>query len=160
MADVAFTEFDDKEVREFLAQLDERLKDIADGKKKYAGLLSAIVFQDVSNHFQQETGSEGKWAAWSNSYRKAMEAAGRGNNKILQYSGRLRQNFKPTDYRVQNKGILWFNDAQTKGGYPYAAGHDKGTAAGGKKRDFMYLSDKAMDKIGEQTLQFMIDEGI
>jgi hypothetical protein len=55
---------------------------------------------------------------------------------------------------------LWFNDARTKDGYPYAAGHDKGTAAGKKQRDFMWLSDKAMDKISQQTLQFMIDEGI
>lgn len=160
MADVMFTEFDDKEVRDFLTQLNAKLKSIDQGQKKYAGLLSAIVFEDVAMHFQQETGSKGKWAAWSNSYRKAMESAGRGNNKILQYSGRLRQNFKPSDYRVQSDGILWFNDAQTKSGYPYAAGHDKGTAAGGKQRDFMYLSKRAMDKISEQTLQFMLDEGI
>lgn len=160
MAEAMYTQFEDKEVRDFLKGMDKKLKDVKDGRKKYAGLLSVIVFQDVNDHFDKQQGSAGRWAPWSNMYRSQLEAEGRAGNKILQYSGRLRQNFKPTDFKNQSNGILWFNDAQTKSGYPYAAGHDKGTAAGSKQRDFMWLSDKAMDKIGEQTLQFMLDEGV
>jgi hypothetical protein len=118
------------------------------------------VFQDINQHFERQEGSKGPWEKWSASYAKYMQSIGRGGNKILQYSGKLRQNFKPTDFKSVSNGILWFNDARTKDGYPYAAGHDKGTAAGKKQRDFMWLSDKAMDKISQQTLQFMIDEGI
>lgn len=159
MSEVMFTQFEDKDVRDFLSKLDKKLKDVKDGKKKYAGLLSAIVFRDVTDHFSEEQGSKGKWKAWSKSYRDQMQSIGRENNKILQFNGRLRNNFKPTDYKSQSDGILWFNDAQTKSGYPYAAGHDKGD---GKlpQRDFMWLSPAALDKISEQTLQFMLDEGI
>jgi len=159
LADVMYTEFKDKEVQDFLSGLQKNLKGIKDGTKKYAGLLSVIVFRDVTDHFEGQQGSEGAWAKWSESYRKHMASIGRDGNKILQFSGRLRQNFKPTDYKTQTDGILWFNDAQTKSGFPYAAAHDNG---GEKlpKRDFMWLSDKAMDNVGEQTLQFMLDEGV
>jgi len=55
--------------------------------------------------------------------------------------------------------LLWFNDAKTKSGAPYAAIHDKGLGKQAK-RDFMWLSNDAMEKISEQTLQFMLDEGL
>lgn len=149
---------DDKEVTDFLKGLDTRLKEVKDGKKKFVGLLSAIVFGDVISHFEQEKGSDGKWKSWSSSYKKHMNQIGRSGNKVLQFSGRLRQNFKPTDYKSSRDGINWFNDAVTNG-YPYAWGHNEGD---GKlpKREFMWLSDKAMDSITEKTLQFLIDEGV
>lgn len=151
--------FDSKEVRDFLKGMGDRLKDVKDGRKKFVGLLSAIVYGDVMDHFEKEKGPEGKWKAWSDIYRKHMATIGRGENKMLQFNGRLRQNFKPTDVTTSNKGITWFNDAVTKGGYPFAWGHN----AGDRKlpqREFMWLSDKALEEISEQTLQFMIDEGV
>jgi hypothetical protein len=105
------------------------------------------------DHFKKEEGPDGKWKPWSDAYKQAMEKAGYGGNKILQFSGRLRQNFKPSSYRKDAKGILWFNDAQTKGAFPYAAFHDE-------TREFMWASPKAIDQICEQTLAFMMEEGI
>ncbi len=159
MADIVYTEFDDKEVREFLNQIDSRLKNIKGGKKEYTGLLSAIVYADIIKHFEDELGSGGPWKAWSTSYKEQMDKDGKGGNKILQDTGRLRQNFKPSKVRRVNQGFLWFNDAQTKNGFPYAAAHDQG---GGKlpMRDFMWLSNEAMDKIEVQTLQFILEKGV
>lgn len=159
MADVMYTEFDSKEVREFLNQIDSNLKKIEGGKKEYTGLLSAIVYADVIKHFEEEQGSEGPWKQWSKVYKDEMEKIGKGGNKILQDTGRMRNTFKPSKVRKTNVGFLWFNNAQTKSGFPYAAAHD----TGGKKlpkRDFMWLSDSAMDKVESQTLQFLLEKGI
>lgn len=151
-------EFQDEGLRKFLGQLDKNLKDVKNGKKEYAGLMSAIVFQDVLSHFEKEQGSGGAWKPWSESYADAMAKSGHGGNKKLQFSGRLRQNFKPTSFRSVKDGVLWFNDALTKEGFPYAFAHDEGD--GQPKRDFMWLSDKAMEKMSEQTLAFILDKGI
>src|SRR3990167_5084069 len=151
--------FEDKEIREFLSNMDKRLKHIKDGKKEYVGLISANVYADVMDHFEKESGEDGAWKAWSNIYDQHMKRIGRGGNKKLQFNGRLRQNFKPTNIRQSSKGINWYNNAKTKSGYAYAWGHDEGD---GKlpQRQFMWLSDKALDKISEQTLQFMLEKGI
>lgn len=151
--------FDDKEVDEFLQGMSSRLKDVKDGEKKYIGLLSSIVFQDVMSHFKDELGSGGPWQKWSKSYTKHMEKIGRASNQKLQFNGTLRNNFKPTNVKSSSAGPIWFNDMKTKKGFPYAYAHNEG---GPKlpKRDFMWLSDEATEKIGDQTLAFMLDEGI
>lgn len=153
-------EFDDKEVRAFLSNLKGNLKNIKDGERKYIGLLSSIIYRDIMNHFATEQGSDGPWEHWSFWYSLQMERMGKSGNKILQDTGRLRQNFKPMgNVRTTSEGILWFNDAVTKSGFPYAFAHNEG---GDQlpKRDFMWLSNKAQEDISLQTLQFMIDEGI
>jgi phage gpG-like protein len=159
MGEVFVAEFKDEEVRDFLKSVLKKTEDVKNQKKKYVGILSSIVFQDVYDHFKKEKGSEGPWKDWSKSYTKHMEKIGRGSNLKLQFDGRLRNNFKKTDYKTSAKGILWFNDAKTASGFPYAAAHDTG---GTKlpKRDFMWLSDEGLEKISVETLQFMIDEGI
>lgn len=157
-SEVSIAQFDDKEVRDFLKSVTANVDSVEKNKKPYLGLLSAIVFKDVISHFEQEKGSKGGWRKWSPTYQKHMDEIGRGGDKILQFSGRLRQNFKPTDYKTASKGITWFNDAKTKSGFPYAAAHDNG---GGRlpQRDFMWLSDKGLEDISLQTLQFLLSEG-
>lgn len=159
MSEVDVAEFDDAEVREFLSDISAKTASIKGAKKEYAGLLSAIVYQDVIQHFEKEQGSGGPWAKWSESYRESMEKRGRAGNKILQDSGRLKNSFLPKNYRQTSGGILWFNPAKTKTGFPYAAAHDEG---GPKlpQRDFMWLSNQAMDKIEIQTLQFLLEKGL
>lgn len=158
--EVTVAKFDDKEVRDFISNLKSRLKNVTDGETKYIGLLSAIVYADVLDHFRGQQGSKGPWAKWSKSYQEQMNREGKGNNKILQDTGKLRQNFIPSNVKKTGKGFLWFNNATTEKGFPYAWGHDTGNVKGKKIRDFMWLSDKALDKISEQTLAFMLDEGI
>lgn len=142
-------------VEQFLAALDTKLKYVKNGGTKYFGLLSSIVFKDVMAHFKDEAGPDGPWVEWSKNYR-------RKTGKKLQDTGRLRNSFKPEKYRNSSAGMIWFNDAHTKTGYPYAAGHNYGGSMPGRppKREFMWLSDKAMDQVSVQTLQFMLDEGV
>jgi len=151
--------FENEEIKDFLKNLSKKLKTIKDGERKYTGLLSAIIYKDVVNHFERQEGSEGKWAHWSYYYTVQMEKRGKGGNKILQDSGRLRNTFKPTNVRNTKDGIFWFNDAVTKKGFPYAWAHNEGDG-NLPKRDFMWASDGAQESIAEKTLQFMIDEGV
>ena len=177
-------EFENEEIKDFLKNLNTRLKKIKDGEKKFVGLLSAIVYRDINKHFEDEEGSERKWPQWSLSY--AMTVNGRGAfrkfkgrtvfldpyqmeelnikpprkpGNILQDTARLKNSFKPQNFRSTSDGILWFNNAKTKSGFPYAFAHNEG---GDQlpKRDFMWLSDKAQEEISVETLQFMIDEGV
>lgn len=151
--------FDDKELAGFFKNLGSRLAKVKGADSKYMGLLSALVYEDVMDHFRSEQGSSGPWAKWSKSYQKQMEKAGRSGNKILQWSGKLRQNFKPSNWRKTGDAFLWYNDAQTKSGFPYAWLHDEG-GPNHPKRDFMWLSPRAIEKIAKQTLNFILDEGV
>jgi len=157
--EASYLEFESREVKDFLKNVEKRLSGIENGSKEYTGLLSAIVYEDIIRHFEDEQGEGGPWQQWSASYKKQMNENGKGGNKILQDTGKLRNTFKPSKVRKTAVGFLWYNDAKVKGGFPYAFAHNEG---GPKlpKRDFMWLSDKAMDKISVQTLQFMIEKGI
>lgn len=154
MAEFAFT---DSEAQAFLKKLIKKTDQIKGGAKAFGALASAVVFGDIISHFEKQQGSEGAWAPWSSAYRTHMDKIGKGGNMILADTGRLRQSFTPTSYRQVNEGILWFNPAKTKSGFPYAAAHDEG---GPKlpKRDFMWLSDEAKDKLEDVTLKFIEDE--
>jgi phage gpG-like protein len=177
------TIFKNEEVLKFLKSFHEKIRKSKATGSKYVGLLSAIVFADVQDHFETESDPDGRWKEWSKSYSEAVQGkafyrtiAGRvvriasdsvdkppkpprKPGMILQATGRMRNNFKPTKVKSTSGGILWFNDAKTKGGFPYAAAHDNG---GDKlpQRSFMWLSNKAIEKIEAQTLQFLLDEGV
>ena len=153
-------EFESEELKRFLRSFRQKLSMIANGERKYAALMSAIVYQDIVSHFEKEQGSEGKWKEWSKSYRNYLEKIDKSGNKILQFTGRLRQNFKPQNVRSQNEGLLWYNDAKVKGSdFPYAFAHNEGGPIL-PKRDFMWLSDNAIEKMSQQTLAFILDEGL
>lgn len=149
-------EFQDEQLRELLSGYLANFKLIQNGYIRYQQLLSAIVYPDIINHFEKQSGPMGKWTRWSDSYKIQMARLGKENNLILQDSGRLRQNFKPQSVRTTKEGILWFNDAKTKKGFPYAFAHNEG---GPKlpKREFMWLSDDAMEKVEEQSIQFFFE---
>jgi hypothetical protein len=159
MADFGSAIFEDETLKRFFKNLNTNLRVIKDGKKKYYGLISSIIFKDVMDHFEKEEGEKEDWEVWSDSYIRHMERIGRVNNKTLQFNGRLRNNFKPTNVRETDAGIMWFNNAKTKSGFPYAFAHNEG----GKqlpKRDFMWASDGAVEKIGTQTLYFLLEGGL
>lgn len=156
MASVSI-QFRDKKTRQWLDSLNKSVKEVALAKKHYAEMVSAIVFQDIMDHFEKQMGSKGKWQRWSDAYNEHMIKKGKGANNILQDTGRLRQSFTPTNYRRKNAKIVWYNNAKTARGFPYAAAHDEG---GGKlpKRDFMWLSKDAREEISKSTLKFIEDQ--
>ena len=148
--------FDNAKVKRALESLVLRNKQIAERDERVIGILSAIVFRDVIEHFRRQEGPEDKWKDWSPRYSAFMASIGRSGNKLLQFSGRLRNSFQPTNVRKVSEGILWFNNAKTAKGFPYAAAHDQG---GPKlpQRQFMWLSEKATNDIEEQILRFLED---
>lgn len=154
---VSVAEFKTEDVKRLLLAFNKNLHKISTKSKSFSDLLSVIVFKDVIDHFENETGSKGKWKPWSVTYRERMAKIGKSGNKILQDSGRLRNSFQPGNYRTTSASIIWFNPAKTFKGFPYAFAHDTG---GPKlpKRDFMWLSDKAAKKFEKQALKFLQGE--
>lgn len=152
-------EFKDEKLSQFLKNITNNLRYVKNGHKKFMGLMSKVVFADVMDHFKKQEGPDGKWEKWSSLYAEHMERIGKGGNKILQDNGALRQNFKPTKVRYQNQGIIWFNDAKVSGGFPYAFAHNEGSKKL-PKREFMWASDKAVEDMSQQTLGFILDEGL
>lgn len=149
-------EFQDKNLKAMLTDLSRKMDDIKHRRQGIIGLMSAIVYKDIIEHFSKEEGSSGEWKEWSQLYGEAQARRGRAGNKILQDSGRLRQTFKPTTYRVSNEGVTWYNNAKTKDGAPYAYYHDEGV--GQPKRDFMWLSNKALSKLESEVLQYLMED--
>lgn len=144
----------DEKAQALLAKLQVNIARFKAGASEYAALLSTVVFRDIIEHFEKEEFQPFPTAPWSKIYREHMDAIGKGGNQLLQDSGRLRQSFLPTNHRLVSEGILWFNPAKTKSGFPYAYAHD----TGGPKlpqRSSMWLSDEAREKMDELTLNFI-----
>lgn len=153
---IAQISFEDRKMQEFLKDLTKRHKSITKKDRSFLDIIGVKVFEDIIDHFEKQEGGQGRWQAWSESYTKFMQRIGRSGNKILQFSGRLRQSFKPTNYRVTGQGVIWYNDAKTKGGYPYAFAHDTGQHKM-PMREFMWLSKKGGDKIEKVLLAYLRD---
>jgi len=137
--------FDGTEAQRWLEEILSRSRN-PEQLKNVVASFSTIIYRDVMEHFKNEEGPDGPWKAWSKSYTRHMNAIGRGGNKILQFDGRLRQNFRPTQVRKTDKSLTWYNDAKTSTGFPYAQAHNEG---GPKlpQREFMWASEKALDHI-------------
>ena len=146
--------FDDAGARKFIRSMVSKARNPGQHNKLVAA-ISVKVFADVIKHFKDQSGPKGGWRDWSTSYTEHMKRIGRGNNKLLQFSGRLRQSM--TMGPPRKDGLAWFNNAVTKGGYPYAWGHDTGD---GKlpQREFMWLSNEGMDVIGKIVMDHIIKE--
>lgn len=142
---------DDKNVREMLRRITKRSNEVDQKSRAYTALLSAIVLQDIADHFSKESGPDGRWKPWSERYRMRMEKLGKGGNKILQDNGTLRNAWTPANVRTVSDGIVWFNQT------PYAKRHDMG-GKGTPVRRFSWLSEFALNKISDQTAKFITEE--
>jgi len=144
----------DADVRRHLDGLTTREGQISSRDRAIVGILSAIVFRDVMRHFERQEGPEGPWRGWSPSYTRYLSSIGRRGNKILQFSGRLRNAFQPTNVKTSVEGITWFNPAKTAKGFPYAAAHDEGQGRL-PMRKFMWLSGEALSDMETEVLKFL-----
>ncbi len=166
MASSTELSLDSKAWEDFIGRVRKKWDDVKN-RKQFGAIVATVVYGDIMDHFEKEMGPGGAWAPWSKSYtdsiagRIAFRRWGgrtvpienpdkygikppRRPGKKLQVTGRLRQSFKPTNWRAQNDGIMFFNNAKIKGsGFPYAAAHNDG----GPRlpaRPFMWLSAKGM----------------
>jgi phage gpG-like protein len=173
-------EFDTEEVSDWLKELKRRSSDIKNALDKFARVMSVTVFQDVQDHFKQEMGPDGKWTPWSDTYQFAIQGLAvfrringrtvmlnpdnmkpkpkppRKPGMILQDKGKLRNNFTKTRFRTTKGQIVWFNNAKTKTGFPYAAAHDEGGPRL-PQRSFMWLSKSALNRMMEDTLKYLAE---
>jgi phage gpG-like protein len=158
-------QFDSKEWDRILKKLESKWtglgKTNSPVKRALSDVISIFVYKDVMDHFDKEKGPEGSWQEWSDIYAAHMRKIGRGNNKKLQFSGKLRQTFTPGSYRSNSDGIVFYNNAKTKGGFPYAAAHNDGGSKSGRppQREFMWLSDKGLKGI-IGSIEDWLKEGI
>src|SRR5262245_4569018 len=129
MIDAEFN-FDAKEWQDLLTRLKKKWDYILVGtsgvRKEFSELASIFVFKDIMDHFENESGPKGQWVWWSDAYTAHLNKIGRGGNKILQFNGRLKQSFTANNWKSTNDGVLFYNNAKTSGGFPYAAAHDRG----------------------------------
>lgn len=144
--------FEGKEAEEFLAKLEEKRKRVSNADKQLLALLTSIAFRDVQDHFDNEQGSGEPWAPWSEAYRAYMNRIGKGSNNLLRDTGALRNAFAPATQ--QNMGeFQWINPL------PYSATHNYGDKARNiPQREFMWMSNDALENAAEICLAFVLDE--
>lgn len=151
MAEYAVAEFDDKEVQDFIKKLQKKISDIKGGSVVFQSILNATIFKDVDDHYKKTSGPDGPWQSWSPGYALHMSKLGKSGNNILQDTGRLRQGIMPG--RSSSEFIEWINPVE------YASTHNYGDPSRNiPAREFMYLSDLAMEEISEKTLAFILEE--
>ena len=141
--------FKDKQVKHFLNEITQNVNKVEKKAKAVWGILGATAYADVINHFEKERGPKGEWKEWSDLYLMHMIKKGKAGNKILQDKGTLRQGVTIESNRSQiTRGVLLVNAV------PYARRHDEGTD-GMPERKFFWISEKALDKMSEQVLEFL-----
>lgn len=171
MANAEFI-FESKRWQTLLKSIEKKWDDIKN-RRTFGAIISTVVYKNIIEHFEEEMGPDGKWTPWSASYIAAIQGrvafryfkgriiplgphqmeeygikpARRGKmGKILQDTGRLRQSISPSKWRPNPEGIVFYNNAKTKSGFPYAQAHDDG-GPNLPQRKFMYLSKKGMVKL-------------
>lgn len=144
--------FDDRELQKSLNGFMNRSS--KKERKTLAAIFSVEVDKDIQDHFRKSQGPDGKWKPWSDEYAAFMQKIGKGGNNILMDSGHLRSGFKKNNNRIEKGNIIWFNNATTKGGFPYAFAHDEGGPIL-PQRGFMWMSMNTLTKIAKLAARFM-----
>jgi phage gpG-like protein len=169
MADAAEFTFESEQWQRIIKRLQKKWDSIASGndqiRREFSGIVAAVVYGDIVDHFKQEKGPDGAWVEWSKSYQEHLNKIGRGSNNKLVFDAKLINRITPEQskeaiHRNTNQGILFYNNAKTKSGYPYAAGHDQGGSVKGRppQRKFMWLSDKGMNRIVNNVSRWLAEK--
>lgn len=145
-----FVVFNSKKWEKYFAGVKVNLKR---SNKILRAAFGTVGFQDIINHFKQESGSDGKWPKRARSTQEMYASLNKKNakfnpsNKLLVLSGNLRKAFLPTNVKElgAKRGILFFNPIK------YSGTHDRGSRKKKiPKREFMWLSSRA--KVGMQRV--------
>ena len=130
---------------------DSRWKGFISGLSKGLGDVNTLFKKaflivwprESADHFDQELGFDGPWAQWSPSYAQFMERIGKGGNKLLQDTGRLRTQ------TVQNPILTSLpNGLKVESETPYSGFLDEGTSKM-PARPFMWLGDESQDRLAK-----------
>jgi phage gpG-like protein len=145
---------------------DALLQRLANNVKRSQKILrvaaQAFAFQDIIDHFKNEESPDGRWKAWAEPTRRIYEKLGWLGNKILQAKGYLRQSLMPGRGKIANHGtdgLRLFTNMEYSGihnyGGPFRAfGKYPATMP---KREFMWLSEGAKQKMVDMVAQLIIE---
>lgn len=143
--------FESREWDEFIKNIDDNVKEPT---KLLRAVMSTVGFKDIMEHFSNEEGSDGTWKQRSEKTNLLYDRRGgmyNSSNKLLQLSGNLR------------KSILHAGAMSDKGKYAiavtsnieYASKHQEGEN-GMPKRDFLWLSDNALERMADTILNLVM----
>lgn len=177
---------DDREARKYLQKLIKKAQNV-EKENETVGLISAVTFQDIMDHFKKQEGPAGAWPKWSRSHKKRAAQLGFSeSSNMLKWTGRLRNSVTP-NAKVVKEGLMWFNAAKTspskskkktqkkqasknkkvelkkRSGRPAARkpfpyAWWHDSSENPKQRSFMWLSKSALDKIADIVLNEIIKE--
>lgn len=146
MADDVKLEIDNKEVRKMLLDIAERVKN----PKKLLRPVGHVIRNYIDENFETEGKNSGeKWQDWSDVYKAHRQYIGRGDGKILQLEGELRQKIED---KVTNDSVIVGTNQD------YAAIHNFGFDGPNKngvdmfmpKRTYMELTDDLQSQIADE----------
>lgn len=152
MADAEF-KFESAEWDRVIKRIRRKWDDIRN-RKEFAGIVSIAAYKNIEQHFKDQSGPDGKWQKWSTAYEEHRKKIGRyKKGKILILSAKLKNSITPESgkFRSNSSGVLLYS------ALPYAHRHDEGTD-GMPQRKFMWVSDKAIDSILDQTLKWLNED--
>lgn len=152
MTDSISIDIEDKKFQTYIEGLFKKVKDL----RPLMRVVSQTMKLEVDENFETEGQNAGeKWADWSDSWRLRRTKAGRGNGKILNFNGELRQSItrKSTD-----------TEATVGTNKVYAAIHNFGGEIkkrnGGTfemaKRSFMVWTDDLKSKIETEVVAYLM----
>lgn len=146
MADDVKLEIDNKEVRNMLLDIAERVKN----PKTLLRPVGHVIKNYIDENFKTEGKNSGeKWQDWSDVYKAHRQYIGRGDGKILQLEGELRQ--KITDKISNDSVIVGTNqDYAAIHNFGFDGPNKKGVNMNMPKRTYMEFTDKLEEQIADE----------
>lgn len=110
-------------------------------------VIKAKMYKEIIRHFEEEEGPDGKWERWQFRGRRInYRPYGRGGNKMLQDTGRLRNSFMwdllPDEIRV-------FTEVE------YASYHQFGTSKM-VARPFLWFEERSYEEWAEYIVEYLL----
>ena len=152
---------DDEEWQKYLDIIKRNLNKATD---MLLGIASNYVFKDIVEHFRDESSEDGKWPTRNAATDRAYDLANKrhawfdSSNKLLHMTDRLRGSLLSPNSEggIKKEGQGKISVFTT---VPYAARHNYGYK-NTPQREFMWLSNKAMDFIAKGMIDAIDREGL
>ena len=131
------------DTRDFDEHVGKLLKQLKNKRPALTG-MGIVAKEDVEQHFKDEKGSDGSWEALSDITKRIRRKGKRGGaDKILQDTGKLRTiNFDVAEDSVTVGSAM-----------KYGIYHQEGK--GVPKREWLYLSKRAIEKLKQTVILFI-----
>lgn len=136
-----------EEIKNKTKMMNERTKNM----NTVLSVIAGKIWKNVMNNFKEEIGTEGYWQPWRKKIKDGgyrfypYRPYGRGGDKLLQDTGRLRSSIRYTVFK--DTAVVYTN-------IKYAKYHQEGTS-NIPKRDFMWIPDSEITKYKLSLLKYI-----